>query len=94
MTFDLMVLPRKYVHLHFGFEATLIAGLDVGPSLLIDSGRAYPGFSLIGWAGLLVYPFYELDFFPGRSSTPKNLLGIYAKLPLLPSNSDWPYLDE
>ena len=84
LTFDATVGPRTNAMVHVGFEqvASWCIGADIGPSVLFISGKPYFGVSGIGFAGLLVYGFFELQYFPARELPTILTVGGYLKLPI------------
>ncbi len=84
-TFNLSYSPRGVWYVHSGFEAItlLLVGLDVGPSLMIYDG-IHPGFSIIPYAGIIGYGFYNFSWYNSVGYVPSD--GVVLKIPtIIPS---------
>jgi hypothetical protein len=73
---------KDHSTLHFGIEKNFdILGVDVGPTGFFYNGHSYLGFSIIPYAGFLIYGYYEYAqpiFDKGFQSW-----GGYLKVPLV-----------
>ncbi len=70
---------KDHSTLHFGIEDNEIIGLDIGPTLFYSNGNINAGISVIPFAGIFLFGYYELawPFF----QTPYQSWGGYLKLP-------------
>jgi hypothetical protein len=68
------------IKLHFGLEALSIVGVDLGPTLVIKNGQSRWGYSVIGFGGFLIYPYYCYTSIGNNSY---DEIGSYFKLPIL-----------
>ncbi len=68
---------------HLGVQLlSIVYGIDVGPSILLDSGKIYGGISFIPFIGALFYYYYEFDIASGIGLIRSD--GGYLKIPLFP----------
>lgn len=77
ITFDYTAWGKDNVSFHLGAQLLRddFVGIDIGPSLIIDSGKTNWGASGIIFAGLFIYPYFEV--LVGRNTYPS--FGAYAK---------------
>jgi hypothetical protein len=68
-------------HVHAGMEAWSFLGLEIGPSVFIDSHGVHPGLGLTAYALGVVCPFYSYVFLPNLSD--QQSFGLFLKYPML-----------
>jgi hypothetical protein len=74
--------------LHVGAEWMLFGGIDVGPTLVIDSQGLHGGGSAIFFATLGVVPYFEITVAKGMRTSYAG--GGYLKFPIgLPRSAPW-----
>lgn len=67
---------------HIGFEALNLVGIGFGPTYISNEKFSGWGFSVIGFGGLLIYPYYNFTSVGGKNF---DEVGSYFKLPILTS---------
>jgi hypothetical protein len=95
LVFDLDTNFKGLWKLHAGYEAIgPFIGIDVGPTLVGDSGKVMFGLGITPWVGYDVIPYYTYTFaFGGEKNFHE--LGTYLKLAMSPdsggsqSGSSW-----
>ncbi len=85
-TFDLTAWPN-HRSVHVGAEFASLLGIDVGPTVFLDSGRVSGGVSMIPWIGAVIYGYFELDIPFGHVAYQS--VGGYLKYPFLPPPPAW-----
>lgn len=77
--------------IHLGFEGILGIGLDVGPTVVFESGAHDLGLGLTFFTGAIIMPYYSLTI---RDSVRANLneAGCFLKLPVQLSGRPFPDL--
>lgn len=60
LDYDIINNLRK---VHLGFEVSRGGvGLDAGPTIALENGNVYYGFSIIPYAGVAIYPYYNFTY--------------------------------
>ena len=73
---------KDRVKTHVGIEGFfLLAGVDIGPTWISEKGKTKLGYSIIPFTGLVIIPYYNLTFIPGKSTLRE--IGSYLKIPIL-----------
>lgn len=87
-TLDLYHVSNGSTSIHVGAEWMFFAGIDVGPTLVLDSAGVHAGGSAIAFATLGVVPYYEITVVKGRRTAYG--FGGYLKFPIgLPPSHPW-----